>query len=340
MSSFALPAMAADVTDLPSPLKSMYPMPVHRLRAAVGLLVITSGVLLSACIPASPQVVKIGFVAPFEGRYREIGVDTIPAARIAIRDWAKSHPDVPITIELVAYDDAGNPEQAVEQARKLVQDPQVEVVIGHWQADTTSAALPIYTVAGIPLVTYVEQELPSVEGVYNLAPSTNAIEDFVEQWASEQNLQFEVVTSTSVVDAAEYSWSDMGEGLNTFGIGIVWGLSQYYSLTEGRGNHSWFASGLSLPQHLRGSYWTTHAVTQFDADFRVGSLGAPPGFMSGAAYEACWLALDLLAAKYSLVNTASPAAGFEFDASQRRVDSAIYFYQWSDGERTLITSAP
>jgi hypothetical protein len=315
-------------------------MPVHRLQAAVGLFVIISGVLLSACTPASPRLFKIGFVAPFEGRYREIGVDTIPAARLAIRQWTESHPDVPVTIELVAYDDAGNPEQAVEQARKLVQDPQVEVVIGHWQADTTSAAIPIYIEAGIRLVTYVEQELPEVEGVYNLAPSTTTIEDFVEQWASEQDARFEVVTSTSVVDAAGYSWSDTGGGLKIFGIGTVWGLSQYYSLSERRGNHSRFASGLALPQHMRGNYWTPHAVREFDADFRVGSLDAPPGFMSGAAYEACWLALDLLADKYSLENTASPAAGFEFDASRRRVDSAIYLYQWSDGERILITSAP
>jgi hypothetical protein len=315
-------------------------MPAHRLRAAVGLFVITSVVLLSACIPASPQVVKIGFVAPFEGRYREIGTDTIPAARLAIREWTIAHPDALILIELIAYDDAGNPERAVEQARKLMQDPQVEVVIGHWHRDTTVTALPIYTEAGIPLITYVEEELADVEGVYNLAPSIITIESAAERWASEEGTHFELVASNSVVDAAEYWWRDTGGGSGIFGIGGVWGLSQYYSLTEGRGNQSRFASGLALPQHMSGTYWTRDTVTQFDTDYRAGSLGAPPGFMSGAAYEACWLALDILAARYSLKNTASPVAGIAFDDSGRRVDSPIYLYQWGDGERVLITSAP
>jgi ABC-type branched-subunit amino acid transport system substrate-binding protein len=300
---------------------------------SVVLLTVITGTALSGCRPAVPQVVKIGFVAPFEGRYREIGVDTIPAARLAIRDWALSHPDSSIVIELIAYDDAGDPERAADQARKLIQDPGVQVVIGHWRDDTTIAALATYSEAGIPVITYVEGELPSSDYVYNLAPSTAAITHVVEDWVLEQDARFELVTNESVVGAAGRMWSDTGSLPNYFGIGSVWGLSQFYSLTEGRGNHIHFASGLALPQDMQGEYWTSDTATQFDEAFKAGSLGAPPGIMSAAAYEATLLALDLLGTKYRFHNTASAATVIKFDASGRRIDSPIYLYQWSNGQR-------
>src|SRR5690349_15341217 len=75
----------------------------------------------------SPRVVKIGLVAPFEGRYRSIGYDVIPAVRLAIREFAKENA-TRLSVELVAYDDGGVPERALLQAQKLVSDPQIRTV--------------------------------------------------------------------------------------------------------------------------------------------------------------------------------------------------------------------
>ena len=62
--------------------------PRQRPPAPRGVLVVLILVLLTGCLQTPPHVVKIGLVAPFEGRYREIGYDVIPAARLAVREWA------------------------------------------------------------------------------------------------------------------------------------------------------------------------------------------------------------------------------------------------------------
>ncbi|MGQ0600780.1 MAG: ABC transporter substrate-binding protein [Anaerolineales bacterium] len=116
--------------------------------------------LLTACAVTRP-VVKVGLVAPFEGRYREIGYEVIYAARLAVREANAAGGVAGYSIELLALDDAGDPEMAVEQARKLATDPQVVGVVGHWRAETTEAAAAIYESDGIPLLaTGLIGELP------------------------------------------------------------------------------------------------------------------------------------------------------------------------------------
>src|SRR5512147_1814529 len=95
-------------------------------------------VLLPGCVPAGvPRTVKIGLVAPFEGRYRETGYDVIWAVRLAVREYNLAREPGAALVELVAYDDGGDPSLAADQVRKLAVDPQVLGAIGHWQGDTT-----------------------------------------------------------------------------------------------------------------------------------------------------------------------------------------------------------
>ena len=55
-------------------------------------------------------------------------------------------------VELVALDDRGEPDKAIEAARQLVLDPQVVAVIGHLRPDSTDAAMKIYCEAGLPVI--------------------------------------------------------------------------------------------------------------------------------------------------------------------------------------------
>ncbi|MGD1995164.1 MAG: ABC transporter substrate-binding protein [Anaerolineae bacterium] len=130
----------------------------RRLLSLTALLL-----LLGACeVPGAVHpTVKIGLVAPFEGRYRYVGYDLFPAVRQALREVNGAGGVGSYYVELVAYDDGANPAMAAEQARKLVVDPEVVAVIGHFRAQTTAAALPIYAREGLPLV---------AAGVLDLAP--------------------------------------------------------------------------------------------------------------------------------------------------------------------------
>lgn len=97
-------------------------MVVRRLavhRWWVGLLI-----LLAACAPRYETSVKIVLLAPFEGRYREVGYNALYAARLALADAGVSH------IELLPLDDGGTITTAADRIRGLSYDPAVRAVIG------------------------------------------------------------------------------------------------------------------------------------------------------------------------------------------------------------------
>lgn len=121
------------------------------LRIAFFFLLLSS-FFLSSCIPVTRPVVKIGLVAPFEGRYRNLGYEVIYAVRLAVREANAAGGIAGHSVELTALDDSGDPEMAAEQARKLATDPQVVAVLGHWLDATTTAAAPEYERLSLPLL--------------------------------------------------------------------------------------------------------------------------------------------------------------------------------------------
>ncbi len=106
--------------------------------------------LLTAC-SSPPPVIKIGLVAPFEGRNRPIGYDVIYSARLAVREINEAGGVEGTFLALVALDDGGDVELAQATAQSLVLDPAVVAVMGHWLPETTAAAAPIYATASLPL---------------------------------------------------------------------------------------------------------------------------------------------------------------------------------------------
>jgi ABC-type branched-subunit amino acid transport system substrate-binding protein len=114
-------------------------------------------IALSLLACTSPEreipVVKVGLVAPFEGSFREIGYDAIYAARLAVREINRAGGEEAWRIELIAYDDRGSPEMALQAARNLVVDPAVVAVVGHYRPETIEAAAPVYAAAGLPFIT-------------------------------------------------------------------------------------------------------------------------------------------------------------------------------------------
>jgi ABC-type branched-subunit amino acid transport system substrate-binding protein len=118
--------------------------------------------LTTACASVEP-VVKIGLVAPFEGRERPVGYDVIYSARLAVREVNQAGGIGGYRVALVALDDSGDPELARQTAVALTVDPQVVVVIGHWLPQTTAVAQPIYTAAGLPFLPAGEGQLGPVD---------------------------------------------------------------------------------------------------------------------------------------------------------------------------------
>lgn len=107
--------------------------------------------LLGGCASVDP-VVKVGLVAPFEGRDRGVGYDAIYAARLAVRQANAAGGIGGHRLALVALDDRGDAELAAGAAAALAVDPDVVAVIGHYRPETTAAAADLYTEHGLPLL--------------------------------------------------------------------------------------------------------------------------------------------------------------------------------------------
>lgn len=121
----------------------------------------------TGCLPVARPTVTIGLVAPFEGRYRDVGYEVIYAVRLAVREANAAGGVAGYNVALMALDDAGDADTAAEQAGKLSVAPEVVGTVGHWLEGTTAAAAPVYVETGLPmLATAASREL--ADGVFRL----------------------------------------------------------------------------------------------------------------------------------------------------------------------------
>ncbi len=132
---------------------------------SLGVLFIL-GWLLSGCaaLGSTRPVVKIGLVAPFEGLHRHLGYDVLYAVKLAVRERNAAGGVSGYMVELVALDDGNDPAQARLQARKMIVDPDVRGVIGHFSDEAALAALDEYHRAGLALITPVAADAVTGQG--------------------------------------------------------------------------------------------------------------------------------------------------------------------------------
>ncbi|MFC1960216.1 ABC transporter substrate-binding protein [Chloroflexota bacterium] len=122
--------------------------------------------IVTACTPDSPfsarstvPVYRMGIVLPHEGAHRAMALDAFFASRAALLEALRSNTMDGYRVEIIAYDDFGDPAHAANHATALTTDSDVLIAIGHWLPETTAAALPVYQEAGLPLITTVGQTI-------------------------------------------------------------------------------------------------------------------------------------------------------------------------------------
>ncbi len=136
------------------------------------------GLLLwSGCVPlpAAQPVVKIGLVAPFEGRYRALGYEALYAAKWAVRQRNAAGGVAGYMVELVALNDNDAPDESAFQAHKLALDPELVGVVGPFSSETLAAAAAQYAQLELPLVAPALCADPPPEGVFCLSAHPAAI---------------------------------------------------------------------------------------------------------------------------------------------------------------------
>jgi branched-chain amino acid transport system substrate-binding protein len=289
-------------------------------------------------------MIKIGLVAPFEGLYRPLGYEVLPAVKLALKERNQAGGVQGYMVELVALNDDRDPETATQRASEMALDPDVLGVIGHFGEQTTVASLPTYREAGLALV----------------VPTTTATE-VTEQGHGQT---FRLVADDRVLGAAAAQYAVVEQGAGR--VAVVGGpselvdsfvltaqhagadVSQYPDQHEqslpstlAGGSHDMIffagdalqgaelltelrksgidipfmgANGLDNPQFVQvagdaadGALYMSLAPPVRDQDFIEGYLGlsgGPPGPYAALAYDAATLLLDAI--ERSVVEQAKP----------------------------------
>lgn len=134
-----------------------------------GLIVMSSKLILSVftilfvllgsgCSNSTGQHSKnddiiIASANPMSGSSKEFGNMKVKAIQLAFDEVNATGGIYGRKIKLLVGDDASSPKEAHNLAEKIVADPAVVAVLGHWNSASTMEARNVYNGAGIPVIT-------------------------------------------------------------------------------------------------------------------------------------------------------------------------------------------
>ncbi len=189
-------------------------------------LIAFMAILLVGCGTATPPLTRIALLAPFEGRYREVGYNAYYAALLGLNEAGARY------TELVAIDDGGTSATAAERAAALARDPLVKGVILLGYAAADLEVQPAYT------------DLP-VLIVGNWATGVYADNVFILS-SPQINDQLTTLPQVELTDAAQLDSPVVGSE--------VFALEGYRALTPNWRGTTILSSGASPEPDFRGRY--------------------------------------------------------------------------------------
>lgn len=145
---------------------------VHR-SSTLALLGVITAVALTGCATVEPvpegNVIKVATQSPLSGEQAVLGEALKLGAQLAIEKLKGPIEHAGFTLELVPFDDRARPDVGVANARRIVADPNVLLVIGHLNSGVALPASELYREVDLamispantnPLVT--ERDYPNV----------------------------------------------------------------------------------------------------------------------------------------------------------------------------------
>ncbi len=351
-----------------------YPLRKDRISGVFLLLF-----LLGACLPpALPRVVKIGLVAPFEGRYRYVGYDAIYAARLAVREINAAGGIGGWRLELTAYDDRADPEMARAAARNLITIPDVVAVIGHYRETSTAAAATLYAEADMPLLVVGAWLTATAAPVWLMLPAAEQVAEAMvtlaadRQTAAAGDLSGGVWGEGPLATAVAAAWRSRGyhaAGMSPTFPEVVFSVlpptetatrlvewraagwrgmligdwrmaaAEFEAIAGTAGEEATFVTPYPLPQDVPD-------LAAWCAAYRaVGPHVPEPGVYARPTYEAVYALADALAAAIEAEGRPSRAAVQAsgrvtgWNAPGYRDAMPLYVYRWETGKAHLVSGS-
>ncbi|HUW69542.1 MAG TPA: branched-chain amino acid ABC transporter substrate-binding protein [bacterium] len=113
------------------------------------VMVVMMLVLAVTVVSAQTKVIKIATQSPLSGGMSAVGTDIKNGAQLAIEQLSASLLKLGFKIELAPFDDQGNPDTGVANAKNIVADPSVLAIVGHYNSGVQIPASEEYHSAGL-----------------------------------------------------------------------------------------------------------------------------------------------------------------------------------------------
>jgi branched-chain amino acid transport system substrate-binding protein len=118
----------------------------------VGFLVLAVALNFSAPALAQKGTIKIAVQAPLSGEQAAVGESIKLGAQLAVEESVKAFKALGYDLTVVPYDDQAKPEVGVANARNLIADPNVLVIVGHFNSGVALPASEVYKDAMLAMI--------------------------------------------------------------------------------------------------------------------------------------------------------------------------------------------
>jgi branched-chain amino acid transport system substrate-binding protein len=109
--------------------------------------------LACGCANKGPRVVKVALVAPLTGDIAAHGQGMKRGAQLAIEEALQSNRFKDFKLELAAFDDRGDPKEAVTVANQIISDPTILGIVGHLNSGCSIPASQVYAKRNVLMIT-------------------------------------------------------------------------------------------------------------------------------------------------------------------------------------------
>ncbi|MCX7023621.1 MAG: branched-chain amino acid ABC transporter substrate-binding protein [Spirochaetes bacterium] len=113
------------------------------------MLIVAMLILAVTVVGAQTNVIKIATQSPLSGGMSAVGTDIKNGAQLAIEQLSGPLTKMGFKVELAPFDDQGNPDTGVANAKNIVADPSVLAIVGHYNSGVQIPSSEEYHAAGL-----------------------------------------------------------------------------------------------------------------------------------------------------------------------------------------------
>ena len=116
------------------------------------ILIVMAVIVVLCLVPMAlvgQTVIKIATQSPLSGGMSAVGTDIKNGAQLAVEQLSGPLVKLGFKIELAAFDDQGNPDTGVANAKSIVADPEVLAIVGHYNSGVQIPSSEEYHAAGL-----------------------------------------------------------------------------------------------------------------------------------------------------------------------------------------------